>query len=271
MKSTLTNLLHRRDLIRALVGSDIESSAAGKRLGWLWWLLDPLLMIGVYWFCVVLIFQRTQYEPYALFIGCALLAWKHLSSSLSDSVRVLLSQRGVVKSVAFPTAVLPIAKSLVHLTYCLFGVAVLIGVSAALGRAKGPELLQLVPLLALQTLLVMGLSLGLCCLGAMFRDLELITAHGLRAVWFLSPGMYGLDLVRTQLPKLGMGLSPDEWVTLYMTNPAAILFTGYRAAIHEPRWLEPQLWAILTVESVLSLVLGYAIYRRLEPKVLKSL
>lgn len=73
MISNWSNLVARRDLIRELVLSDLKTTAAETKLGWLWWLLDPLIMMAIYWVFIVIIFGRDKYAPYPIFIGCALL------------------------------------------------------------------------------------------------------------------------------------------------------------------------------------------------------
>ena len=78
MNSTVANLYLRRDLLHELVVSELRSSASETRLGWVWWLIDPLFTMLIYWAVVVGIFGRGgQYHPYPIFILCALLPFKH--------------------------------------------------------------------------------------------------------------------------------------------------------------------------------------------------
>ncbi len=49
MNSNWDNLVARRDLLQELVVSELKTSQAGTVLGWTWWLLDPLLMMLIYW------------------------------------------------------------------------------------------------------------------------------------------------------------------------------------------------------------------------------
>jgi ABC-type polysaccharide/polyol phosphate export permease len=46
--SSIQNLIARRDLAAELIRTALKSRSAESRLGWLWWVLDPMLMIGVY-------------------------------------------------------------------------------------------------------------------------------------------------------------------------------------------------------------------------------
>ena len=89
MISNLKNLLARKDLLRALVVSDLRASDASTRLGWLWWILDPLLLMFIYWGVFSILSRgRVDYAPYPIFILCALLPWKHLSVAAGKSTVV---------------------------------------------------------------------------------------------------------------------------------------------------------------------------------------
>ena len=50
--------------------SGLKAEVANSRLSWLWWILDPVLFMGVYWFLSQVIFgQRTKYYLVFVFIG----------------------------------------------------------------------------------------------------------------------------------------------------------------------------------------------------------
>ena len=99
----------------------------------------------------------------------------------------------------------------------------------------------------------------------MLHDLHNFITHALRVGWYLSPGIYGIDLI---VNRVG---ADTFWIKLYMLNPFAILFTGYRGCVFEPAWLGPGLWITLIVETVLCLVGGYLIYQHFDRRVIKFL
>jgi ABC-type polysaccharide/polyol phosphate export permease len=269
MISNLSNMLARRDLVVELVRGELKATTAETRLGWLWWLLDPLIMMMIYWVIMTLILGRDRYAPYPIFVGCALLSWKHLSTAATSSVKVLRTRHGLIKAVPFPTMALPISTVLTQFIYFCFALIVLIVAAIAFGIPIGFEVVQLVPLMLLQVVLVTGVALSLACTGVLVRDLESVIGHVLRACWYLSPGIYGADLVFNRLRETEWVVSGDTLANLYMLNPAAILFTGYRAALHEPTWLEPWLWLALTIEAGLVLAIGYWLYQHFDRRVIK--
>ena len=276
MISSLGNLVARRDLLGALVASELKASSAGTKLGWLWWLLDPVLMMLIYWAIFAGLLGRggAIYAPYPIFIFCALVVWKHLSSAASKSTRVLISNEAVIKSVPFPTIALPVSLVLSGLVYFLFGFAVLLAASIAWrGQHHSGNLLPLaqVPaLVVLQVMIVTGICLPLATLGVLVKDVSAFTTHLLRVGFYVSPGLYGHELVRDLLERY-LGAAGSAGYFIYMLNPFAGLITGYRDCVFYGRFIEPGSWAVLVIEAALVLWLGNVFYRHYDRRAIKYL
>jgi ABC-type polysaccharide/polyol phosphate export permease len=271
MDSTWPNIVSRRDLLRELTLSELRSRSAESRLGWLWWLIDPLIMMLIYWGIVVGIFGRGQhYQPYPVFVLCALLPWKHLQSALTNAAKLLRNNEGVIKAIPFPTMVLPLSNVLSGFTYFLAGMVVLFAAAVVAGLPLGLPLVQLPALMAAQLLLVAACSLVATCFGALIRDLSGFLTHVTRVLFYACPALYGVDLVRERAAKLGGGLG--EWIpVVYMLNPFAILFEGYREALFYGGFLEARHWAVLAVEAVVMFAVAQRIYRYYDRRVIKFL
>ena len=271
MDSTWPNLVSRRDLIRELTLSELRSRSADSRFGWVWWLVDPLIMMLIYWGIVVGIFGRGgHYKPYPVFVLCALLPWKHLGSALSNAAKLLRTNEGVIKAIPFPTMVLPMANVLAGLAYFAAGLAVLLLAALIFGLPLGVPLIQLPGLAVAQLLLVLAFSLVATSYGALIRDLSGFLVHVTRVLFYACPALYGIDLVKERAAKLAAPW--DQWVpALYMLNPFAILIEGYRQAIFYGGFLDSFHWVVLYVEAGLLFLLGQRIYRYYDRRVIKFL
>ena len=212
MTSTFANVVMRRDLLRELTLAELRSSASESRLGWVWWLIDPLVTMLIYWFVVVGILGRgQQWAPYPVFILCALLPFKHFSGALSSACKLLRSREGLIKSVPFPTMILPLSQVLSGFGYFLFGMAVLLATAWIWGRPITPALAQLPALMACQILLTAGVAMAVSAWGALVRDLSGFMGHAQRILFYLSPTLYGVDLVQERFGKgalAGSGVLP---------------------------------------------------------------
>jgi len=285
MISNWSNLLARRDLLRELVRSELRTSTAETKLGWLWWFLDPLLQMLIYWAIVVGVLGRgkEQYAPYPVFVLCAIITWKHFSTAAGNATRILRGREPLIKAVPFPTMVLPIAQVLSNFAFFCFGMAVLFAASLVFGGENhsgdyGP-LVQLPALMVLQIIVVAGFALPLSCFGALLIDLSGLMVHLLRIAFYISPGLFGVDMVEEALKdKLGPKIAEVAWLpdalpsilfSIYMLNPFAILICGYRKAIFYGEYLEGQYWLTLVVEAVLLFLIGYRIFQYYDRRVIK--
>jgi len=140
----------------------------------------------------------------------------------------------------------------------LFSLPVLAVFAIFAGATVGWGLLWLPVAVLLQTVLLVGLGLLVAPLCVLWSDLERTTRLILRALFYATPIIYGVN----DLP----GVFPQ----LAALNPLSGIFTLYRVGFF------PDQWDTLTVVSgaVLSLLvlgLGILVFRRLERAVLKEL
>jgi ABC-type polysaccharide/polyol phosphate export permease len=284
MISNVTNLLARRDLLRELVRSELRSSTAETKLGWLWWFLDPLLLMLIYWAIVVGILGRgkEQYAPYPVFLLCAIITWKHFASAAGTSTKILRVKEPLIKAIPFPTMVLPLSQVLSNFLFFSFGIAVVF-VASILAGGKNHSgdyapLVQVPALMVLQIVIVAGFALPLSCFGVLLTDLSGLIVHLLRIGFYVSPGLFGIDMVKDALKRLDPKAAEIAWLpenlsailfSVYMLNPFAILITGYRNAIFYGQYLEGRYWLILAVEAVILFFIGYRIFQHYDRRVIK--
>jgi ABC-type polysaccharide/polyol phosphate export permease len=277
MISNLRTLTGRRDLLWQLVVTDLRASTAQTFFGWLWWLIDPLLMMVIYWIVVAKLLGRGlgSYDPYPVFILSGLIAWKHLATSVSKSTKVLRSRESLIKSVPFPTMVLPLSVVLSGFAYFLFGFIVVLGAAFLFSNANHSgdwlPLIQLVPLMLGQVAVTTGICLILSCFGVLLRDLEMFASYALRVAYYLSPGLFGVDLVHDKLVAAYGTSTGETLLDVYMLNPYAVLLQGYREAIFYGRFIPAMWWVMLAVEATVVLYIGYLVYQHYDRRVIKFL
>ncbi|MGK7911916.1 MAG: ABC transporter permease [Synechococcus sp.] len=250
-------------IVLELSRQDLAVNNSRSNLGWLWWFLDPLAQIGILWFFKVLVFGVDRYQPYVIFVGCAIICWKFLSSSVNRSSNLLRAKESLIKSFPFPTIVLPCSLVFTQLIFFLTGLIVLIGVAVLIGQPVTPMLLQIIPLTLLMILAVLGVTLLVAVLGVFLQDLNNITTHLLRILWYLSPGIYSTSLVAERF-----GVDPT-WVRIYKLSPVAILFEGFRSSIFSPEWISPQDWIVFAGFSFIAVTIGFATYQRFDRRLIK--
>ncbi len=276
MISNWSNLVARRNLLWELVVSELRTFSARSSLGWVWWLLDPLLMMLIYWMIFSLLLGRGGlYAPYPIFILCALIPWKHFASSTGRATNVLRAKEPLIKSVPFPTIVLPLSLVLSGMVYFLFGFVVLLAVTmiwpSPLHSGNFVTLVQAPLLMILQVAVIIGICLALSSFGVLIRDLGSFMTYVLRIGFYASPGLYGVELVKDVLyNQLGPTLGAVVFF-VYMLNPFALLITGYRDCVYYGQYMQMEICIILVVDATLFLLVGHWIYQHYDRQVIKFL
>ncbi|MDR6866330.1 ABC-2 type transport system permease protein [Microbacterium resistens] len=242
-----------------LSARDLKVRYATSFLGYLWSILDPLVMSVIYWFVFTQVFHRNVgEEPYIVFLISALLPWVWFNSSMGDFTRAFRKDSRLVRSTAIPRTIwvtrIVLSKGIEFL--CSVPVLVLF---AIVGGAELSWGLLLFPVaMLMQIVLLVGLGLLIAPLCVLYSDLERTTALILRALFYASPVIYGFANL------------PHPFQFLGLVNPLSGIFTLYRVGFFPDQWhWEPVLSSAGICLALLAL--GAYVFRRLESSVLKEL
>jgi len=196
----------------------------GSVLGFLWTVLIPLFMAGIYIAFLRLLAGRGV--PLAeIIIG--VFAWQYTVQCVNSGLHSITGNVNLVKKVAVPRFIMPLAATLANTTNYLLSMLVQIPLVALLlhlqGQALGPWALAFPVVLAVHLMFNLGLALTMAASNVYFRDTEHLVNVGLTAFFFVSPVMYNLTFVERMTPSY-------PWLMdVYLLNPVAVIFSGYRA------------------------------------------
>jgi len=261
----------RRRLVRYLVQADIHKKGADTLLGNLWWVMDPLLQMGVYVVFVSLILS-VKTPDYPLFILSAILPWKWFTASLTDASQSVVSQGALIKQIQFPKLVLPVAATTAAVVGFVFGLVPLAGIMLLYPHRISAFVL-FIPVVALvQYVFSLGTAFLVAAVNVFFRDLGNVLRHALRLWFYLSPGLYSLSVLDSSATFQANPILR----TLAHLNPFAVLFEAYRAIIYgkpDASPHAPDLSSLLNllIASLVLLAIGTIVFKRLEPQYAKVL
>ena len=250
----LTTLREYRDLLWLWTAREVRVRYKQSLLGVAWAILQPLVLTIVFTFVFSLLVRiDTEGVPYPIFAYAAMVPWTFFSTSLSFGIPSLVNNLNLVTRIYFPREVLPLAN--IGAALLDFAVALLIyAVMLAVYRVwPGVHALWLIPLLAVQIALTIGVTLLGSATIVFFRDVRFVIPL-LTQVWmYATPIIYPAELV------------PEYLRPFYFLNPMAGIIDGYRRALVMGQ--APQMSVLLpaTLISLLILVLGYALFKRVEP------
>jgi len=249
-------LFRHRRLIWNLTLLDFRLRYAGSRLGLVWLLLAPLLMLGAY----LLLFggilrvrpdQSSTGVEYGLLIACGLLPWIGFSEGVTRGTASVLAQRNLIKSQVFPMELFPVSAVCAGLIGQLCGTLLLL-VLLALRGMLGPNLAVLPFLLILQALFTVGLVWFLSCVNIIYRDTSQVVVLMMVLLMFVSPIAYTQEMAPAGL-KLVVEL-----------NPISYLIEGYRNALLYNQFPNVRGLVVFGGLALLVLLAGYRYFMHLR-------
>ncbi|MFQ6172026.1 ABC transporter permease [Oryzobacter sp. R7] len=262
-----TAVWDKRKVLATLVRRDLRVRYASSILGYVWTILDPLLMSLIYFVVFVYIFRRDDlgHSPYFLFLVVGLLSWQWFSSVLTDTSRALLSEARLVRSTRLPREIWVVRVVLSKGVEYLLSLPVLLTflvVYLVRGEAHLNGWLVMFPLaVVLQGIGLLGMGLILAPVTVLVTDMQRVVRIVLRMLFYITPVIYSAQLV------------PQPWQKLTWLNPMTGVLEMMRAGFfRHDRY--PIDWGAIGASVVISLVLlvvGFAVFRRLERAVLKEI
>lgn len=215
-----SELFRYREMFTGLVDREVRARYKGSVLGFVWSLLNPLLMMAVY-SLIFSVYMRINIPNYSLFLFCGLLPWGWFTSSITNATATITANANLIKKIYFPLEILPLVNVTTNLVNFLFSLPVLLAFMAVMHVGLTPNLLFLPLLIAIQFLLTLGFSLILCTLNAFFRDVEQLLGPVLLAWFYVTPVIYPESQI------------PASFKFLFYANPMAPLITSYQRIFYE--------------------------------------
>jgi ABC-type polysaccharide/polyol phosphate export permease len=253
----LRRALAQRPLVLALTRRELSARYRGGALGFLWSLVNPLLLLLVYATVFRFVFApRADVRPYALFIFSGVLVWGFVSAALNDAVETFRANGPLLRKTTVSPEVFPAACVAARLAHLLLALPILAGAIAwatARGSVRpGPALAAFPLVLLLLVLTVFGLALAVSALAVHFGDVRDIVANLLTLAFFLTPVLYPVDAV------------PERFRPLLRANPFATFFSGIHDTLFFFRPVPAADWAWMAGTAAVSLVAGAAIFEKLR-------
>lgn len=251
VRATAASILHYRQLIRSLVAKDLKLKYRGSVLGFLWSLVSPLLMLGVYTLAFKYILDiRTEGFVFLLLLG--ILAWNFFVGSLVMSTGAIVDNAGLLKSVLFPRAVLPISSVMFNFAQYVLTAAVLVPAMIAVYGVPVTPLFVLYPVfLFLQLVFVTGLALALSAAAAHLRDTRHLLDIALQALFWMTPIVWSFK-----------EHVPEPWKPLVLLTPMSPFVVAYQRILYYGIWPGAEVTALAAVYALVALAIGTAVFLR---------
>ncbi len=264
-----------RALLLSLVRKELSVKYKNSALGFAWSMLNPALTLVVYYIVFQIVFKN-GIPQFAIFLLCGLVLWNFFSSALSGATTSVVANAGIVKKVAFPREVLPLASVGSSLVF-LFLQAVVLIVALAIARdiPAFTYLPLLIPALVDLVLLASALAVFLAAVNVYYRDTQHLLEILLMAWFWATPVVYAYETLAVPLARHNLG-----WA--FFINPVTAIVITFQRILYakvspvgaggavvkilpssSPAWYLGQLGIVFVVSAVL-FVLALIVFGRME-------
>ena len=254
MIAQLRQIFSYREAVRNFVVRDLKVRYSHSVLGFVWSMLNPLMLMLVFW--VVFTFIVGQGMPrFPVYLLAGLLPWNFLSVSILFATVSITTNGPLINRVYFPREILPVSTTLANGVHFLLALIPFFLILLAYRSPLGWSLLWLPLVLVVQTLFILGLAFFLSSVNVYLRDTQQVIDVLTQAWFFMTPIIYSIDQVPNHTLKL----------LVMVVNPMASLVTNYRHILYSGEQPDLPLLAITAAEAVIVFLIGLFVFRRLSP------
>jgi ABC-2 type transport system permease protein len=248
LSATFLSMIHYRGLLRSLVLKDLKLKYRGSVFGFLWSLVNPLIMITVYTIAFTFILQ-VKSEGFAFYMLIGVLAWTFFANAATMASTAIVENAGLIRSLYFPRAILPVSVVLFCLAQYLLTTVVFLPLMLLVrGVPLSPIMLLFPVFLTLQVVFMIGLALALATATAFFRDVRHLVEVALLVLFWTTPVVYDLTIVPEAL-RLPIRMSP---MTPYVMAYQQVFF--FRQAP------DATIWFLATSYALVAIIAGAATF-----------
>ena len=201
-----TELYGSRNVLSQLVAQQIILRYRRTALGYLWTLINPLLMMSVMAVVFSTLF-KADLKTFAVFLFAAMIPWNFFSSVVTQSGTSFINNEGLIKKIYLPKVIFPLSITFALLIDSLLSFLALFAIILALGGTLSWSLLFLPISFVLLFLFALGLGLIMSIVTVFFRDLQHVILIAMQGLFFLTPILYKHDALAGKVAWL-VGLNP---------------------------------------------------------------
>ena len=238
-------------LIRQLVERDFKVRYKRSFLGVLWSLLNPLLMMTVQYIVFSQLFQP-DIDNFPIYMLTGLVIFNFFTEAVGLSLGSIVWNASLITKVYVPKYMYPVTKVLSStINFVLSMIPILVGMVLT-GETFTRALILLPYLFLCVIVFTMGLSMLLSALMVFFRDIQFLWGI-ISMLWmYLTALFYPISII------------PDNFRWVLEWNPMYCYVSFARKIIMDGISPEPKTFATAALYAIGSLLLGSAVFKKLQ-------
>jgi len=253
----LHELVESRELLRNLTSRELKVRYKRSSLGFLWTLLNPLLMMAVFTIVLGAVFG-SDIEDFPIYFLTAYLPFAFFQASVMVASGSIVNNAGLITKVYFPRVVLPLSVVASQAVHYLMATGILFVALVVLGYNFWPYLPVYVVGVVLLTMFTAGLAMLIAAANTFLRDISEFLPVAFLLLFYATPVIYPIDIIEEQY----------RWII--QLNPLTHYVGFLRSTTYELRMPGLPTTIFCLVCSTVTLVVGYRVFVRYAARFAKE-
>ena len=250
----LPELYQSRNVLLQLVVQQLILRYRRTALGYLWTLINPLLMMSIMAVVFSTLF-KSDLKVFAVFLFAGTIPWNFFNSVVTQSGTSFITNEGLIKKIYIPKAIFPLSTAIALLIDSLFSFMALFVILLTLGGAFSSALLFLPISFFLLFIFALGIGLIMSIATVFFRDLQYVIVIAMQGLFYLTPILYKHNALSGKIALL-VGL-----------NPVAPFISLFRVPLVEGHFPSGNIILQTIIISFSALAIGIFFFLRQENKI----
>ena len=249
---------HYLELVWYKALAELRAEAARAYLGFLWWIIEPVIYMAALYVVFVLVFQRGG-PNFAPFLLCGLVVWKWFGSTITVSSNTISANAALMQQVYLPKYLFPAIVVVINTLKFLAVFAVLLIFLLVYGIEPSETWLSVPLVMVIQFLLISAIAGLVSAIVPFMPDFRLLLDNLMMLLFFLSGIFFDISSVSEKLQ------------FLLRLNPMAVIIESYRTVLIDGQWPNGLHLAVVFAFSLIGIWFVGVVFRhydRIYPKVL---
>lgn len=236
--------MNYKEILLYGVYSDLRTEVARRFLGFLWWVIDPVLYMAAF-YVVFALALRQGGEDYAPFLLIGMVVWKWFDSTARQASVSIVGNAGLIQQIYIPKSLLVLIQIFSNAFKFAIVLGLLLVFLLAIGKRPSLHWLALLPVILTQLYLVTAVGLLLAGIIPLAQDFKQVVDNLLMVMMFLS----GIFFTAERMP--------DSLRFAFELNPMVVLIQAFRSILLHNQW--PDFSHLLYVIMVATPLLAFAV------------
>ena len=243
-----------RNVLSQLVSQQLVLRYRRTALGYLWTLINPLLMMSVMALVFATLF-KADLKTFTVFLFAGMIPWNFFSSVVTQSGTSFINNEGLIKKIYLPKIIFPLSIASALLIDSALSFLALFAIIIIIGGSLSWAVLFIPFAYLMLFFFALGIGLIMSVATVFFRDLQHVILIAMQGLFFLTPIIYKQDALAGEVAWL-VGL-----------NPFVPFIELFRAPIYLANLPSPSVILQAALLSLSAMVIGLLVFLRQEKKI----